>query len=158
MESGGPSRNVFPVALCAAAAATLLVLLMASLRVPAGGPLAASVPPAAAGQASDSAPTSVAVVTQDASPLVGCVTSMPEVTKTWSRGFFANDLRSPRPPRQRSERPSTGADGIEALLNSSAIKLMLRIDLHRAFLADTVADRPLSGHYSSLLRPPSAGC
>ena len=73
----------------------------------------------------------------------------------WSLRCFANDLRKPRPPRQRSERPTTGADGIAAMMTASMLRLMLSIDLHRPFLSDADAAGPLAGHCRSLLRPPS---
>jgi hypothetical protein len=78
-----------------------------------------------------------------------------EATKVWSLSGFVNDLRKPRPPRQRSERPTTGADGIEAMMTSSILRLMLRVDQHRPFLCDAAANGPMAGHYRSLLRPPS---
>jgi len=78
------------------------------------------------------------------------------VRKVWSLGRFVNDLRKPRPPRQRSERPTTGADGIEAMMTSSTLRQMLLLDDHRHFVSDAAAACPQAGHYRLLLRPPSA--
>lgn len=77
-------------------------------------------------------------------------------SKVWSLSGFVNDLRKPRPPRQRSERPTTGADGIEAMMTSSTLRLMLRLDQHRPFHSDAAVAGPQAGHYRSLLRPPSS--
>jgi hypothetical protein len=73
----------------------------------------------------------------------------------WSLRWFANDLRKPRPPRQRSERPTTGADGIATMMTASMLRLMLSLDLHRPYVSEADDAAPLAGHYRSLLRPPS---
>lgn len=81
--------------------------------------------------------------------------SIGQTRPVWSLRGFANDLRKPRPPRQRSERPTTGADGIAAMMTASMLRLMLSLDLHRPYLSEADAASPLAGHYRSLLRPPS---
>ena len=78
-----------------------------------------------------------------------------QATKVWSLKGFANDLRKPRPPRQRSERPTTGTDGVVAMLSASMLWLILCIDVQRMFVAEADDAGPLAGHYRSLLRPPS---
>lgn len=82
--------------------------------------------------------------------------SIHAAAKVWSVRGFVNDLRRPRPPRQRSERPTTGADGIEAMMTSAILRLMLQIDMHRPFVSEADAGTFSPGHYRSLLRPPSA--
>lgn len=78
--------------------------------------------------------------------------------KVWSINRFVNDLRRPRPPRHRSERPVSGVDGVQAIVNAAMLKMILMVDVHRPFIVDAIDCRPLSGHYRSLLRPPSALC
>lgn len=82
--------------------------------------------------------------------------SIGRAKKAWSLRGLVNDLRQPRPPRQRSERPTTGADGIAAIMTASMLRLMLSLDLHRPYLSEADAAGPIAGHYRSLLRPPSA--
>lgn len=65
-----------------------------------------------------------------------------------------HDLRRPRPPRHRSERPSTGL----ALLGELMIAELLEfLDDPRGgrFVPFPVASLPLPGHPSAILRPPS---
>jgi hypothetical protein len=69
--------------------------------------------------------------------------------------FFGRDLRKPRLPRHRSERPSTFSAENESLTVATVIAILSE-DLHRPFLAEIVTASPLSGHPLELLRPPSA--
>jgi hypothetical protein len=69
--------------------------------------------------------------------------------------FFGRDLRKPRLPRHRSERPSTFSAENESLTVATVIAILSE-DLHRPFLAEIVTASPLSGHPHELLRPPSA--
>ena len=69
--------------------------------------------------------------------------------------FFGRDLREPRRPRHRSERPSTFSAENESLTVATVIAILSE-DLHRPFLAEIVTASPLSGHPLQLLRPPSA--
>jgi hypothetical protein len=78
-----------------------------------------------------------------------------QLTQVWSLEGFANDLRKPRPPRQRSERPTTGADGVAEMISASLLRLILCIDLQHQFIRTADAVGPLTGHYQSLLRPPA---
>jgi len=94
----------------------------------------------------------------DAEGPAGAEFSVRQPRKVWSIGRFVNDLRRPRPPRQRSERPVSPVDGVQALLTRSMLKMILMVDLYRPFVSDSLECRPLSGHYRSLLRPPSAFC
>lgn len=93
-----------------------------------------------------------------ADPPAGETASIQKSVTVRSLAGFGHDLRLPRPPRQRSERPTTGADGIAAMMTAAQMKLILSVDLSRPLRADTQSDRPRDGHYSLPLRPPSAGC
>jgi hypothetical protein len=138
---------------CLAAAAAWLLFAAVFLTV--GGSAA---PATASRQADGRAVPASAVTASDAPTNHGLSIlggTIGEATKVWSLSGFVNDLRKLRPPRQRSERPTTGADGIEAMMTSSILRLMLRVDQHRPFLCDAAANGPMAGHYRSLLRPPS---
>lgn len=66
----------------------------------------------------------------------------------------APDLRLPRAPRHRSDKPSSGAveaDGI----NGTAVMPVLDAESHRGFVVVAVRACPLAGHPLALLRPPS---
>lgn len=65
-----------------------------------------------------------------------------------------HDLRRPRPPRHRSERPSTGLALLSDLL---IVELLEFLDDSRGgrFVPFPVASLPLPGHPSAILRPPS---
>lgn len=150
MSTGAPSRR-YP---CLAAAAAWLLFAAVFLTV--GN---STTPATASPQADGRAVRASAVTTSDAPTNHGLSIlggTIGQATKVWSLRGFVNDLRKPRPPRHRSERPTTGADGIEAMMTCSILRLMLSVDQHRAFLSDAAADVPLAGHYRSLLRPPSA--
>ena len=64
------------------------------------------------------------------------------------------NLQLPRAPRHRSERPSSGADEVEAV-TAATLTSMLVDDSHQPFVIDALAACPLAGHPLSLLRPPS---
>lgn len=64
------------------------------------------------------------------------------------------DLQQPRAPRHRSERPTSGADEVEAV-TAAQILAALGSDTHRPFIMAVVCACPLDGHPLSLLRPPS---
>jgi hypothetical protein len=72
-----------------------------------------------------------------------------------AKRFFGRDLRKPRLPRHRSERPSTFSAENESLTVATVVAILSE-DLHRPFLAEIVTASPLSGHPLQLLRPPSA--
>ena len=65
-----------------------------------------------------------------------------------------HDLRRPRPPRQRSERPTTG---LALLGDVLMLELLEFLDDPRGgrFVPFPVAIQPLAGHPSAILRPPS---
>jgi hypothetical protein len=66
----------------------------------------------------------------------------------------SRNLQLPRAPRQRSERPTSGAIDAEAI-TATEIFDALGADTHGSFVTDGVRACPLSGHPLSLLRPPS---
>jgi hypothetical protein len=65
-----------------------------------------------------------------------------------------HDLRRPRPPRHRSERPSTG---VALLGNELTVELLEFLDdpYGGRFVPFPAACLPLAGHPSAILRPPS---
>lgn len=64
------------------------------------------------------------------------------------------NLRMPRAPRHRSERPTSGLTDAEAVTAASVLKNLVQ-DVHRPFVIDSASAFPLAGHPLSLLRPPS---
>ena len=64
------------------------------------------------------------------------------------------NLRLPRPPRHRGERPTTGVEEVEV---TAAARLLaaLREESSCPFVEAVVNASPLAGHPLSLLRPPS---
>jgi hypothetical protein len=72
-----------------------------------------------------------------------------------AKRFFGRDLRKPRLPRHRSERPSKFSAENESLTVATVLAILSE-DLHRPFLAEIVTASPLSGNPLELLRPPSA--
>jgi hypothetical protein len=149
MTVGSPSLRC----LCLAAAAAWLLFAAVFLTVG-----SSATPATASRQADGRAVPASAVTTSDAPTNHGLSIlggTVGQATKVWSLSGFVNDLRKPRPPRHRSERPTTGADGIDAMMTSSILRLMLRVNQHRPLLFEAAADSPLAGHYRSLLRPPS---
>ncbi len=66
----------------------------------------------------------------------------------------SRDLRQPRAPRHRSDKPSSGAADGEAIAGS-AILAPLGADARRPFVIAPSPCCPLDGHPLSLLRPPS---
>ena len=58
---------------------------------------------------------------------------------------FAHDLRQPRAPRHRSERPSSFSAEHESLA-AATVHFITHDDIHRPFVADVVFSSPLSGH------------
>jgi hypothetical protein len=64
------------------------------------------------------------------------------------------DLQQSRAPRHRSERPTSGADDVEAVTDAR-ILVAICSDTHRPFIAAIVCVNPLAGHPLSILRPPS---
>lgn len=133
---------------CLAAAATWLLGAAIFLTVAASaGPAPVSPPADHRGR-----PTTAVTAQLGLSKLGGTIG---QATKVWSLEGFTNDLRKPRPPRQRSERPTTGTDGIVAMLSASMLRLILCIDVQHQFIRTADAVGPLTGHYQSLLRPPA---
>ena len=148
-----PGGSPFLRCPCLAAAAAWLLFAAVFLTVGSSATPATASPKADGRAVPASAVTALDAPTNHGLSILGG--TIGQATKVWSLSGFANDLRKPRPPRHRSERPTTGADGIEAMMTSSILRLMLRVDQHRSFLSDAAADGPLVGHYRSLLRPPS---
>lgn len=68
---------------------------------------------------------------------------------------LSHDLRKPRPPRHRSERPSTGLAMVGDVLME---RLLEFLDAPRAgrFVGAPPDSMPLAGHPLQLLRPPAA--
>ena len=66
----------------------------------------------------------------------------------------SRNLRLPRAPRHRSDRPTSGAADAEAITAAEVFDA-LGADTHHPFVADTTRACPVSGHPLSLLRPPS---
>lgn len=64
------------------------------------------------------------------------------------------NLQSPRVPRHRSDKPSSGAADGEGITGSS-ILAPLEADTHRPLVIAPSPRCPLDGHPLSLLRPPS---
>ena len=152
--------TVSPRALLATAALLGLACLAACLGlVRSAGSETHVLVPAARARSTDIAadlPTAIADACPACDAMPGTASaSVHSPRKVWSISRFVNDLRRPRAPKVRGDRPTTGADGIEAMMTASLLKLMLAIDMHRPFFAAAAASRPLAGHYRSLLRPPS---
>lgn len=66
---------------------------------------------------------------------------------------FHHDVRQPRAPRLRSERPTSFAT--EHDFTAEAIALIIHDDVHRPIHADGTPVGPLAGHPLDPLRPPS---
>ena len=66
----------------------------------------------------------------------------------------SRNLRLPRAPRHRSDRPMSGAADAEAI-TATEIFDALGDDTKGSFVTDSARVCPLSGHPLSLLRPPS---
>lgn len=67
----------------------------------------------------------------------------------------AHDLRKPRPPRHRSERPSTGLAMVGDVLIERLLEF-LDAPLASRFVGTPPDSVPLAGHPLQLLRPPAA--
>ncbi|MEI7782649.1 MAG: hypothetical protein WCJ18_12095, partial [Planctomycetota bacterium] len=106
---------------------------------------------AAPPQVSKPVPSNAAVAGSAAateSPSIG--SSVP----TLARRFFGRDLRKPRLPRHRSERPTSFSAENESI-TALAVTAIVTEDIHRPFWAEVLCVSPLSGHPLELLRPPS---
>ena len=68
---------------------------------------------------------------------------------------FHHDLRQPRRPRHRSERPTSLSVG-DLFDSKAVIDAIVQDDAPRSLLALAVVMSPLSGHPLEVLRPPSA--
>ena len=66
----------------------------------------------------------------------------------------SKNLKLPRAPRHRSDRPASGASDIEAISTAEIVQAVIA-DVHRVFVVEAFRARPLAGHPLSLLRPPS---
>jgi len=66
----------------------------------------------------------------------------------------ARDLRLPRAPRHRCDRPSSGAAEVEALVDAVVVAI-IDGEAFRPCVLECPTVRPLDGHPLSVLRPPS---
>ena len=72
----------------------------------------------------------------------------------WAANLSPLNLRRPRLPRHRGERPSLGVWEVEAV-TSLVAKSMLGDDVYRPFVSEGLCACPIAGHPLALLRPPS---
>lgn len=96
----------------------------------------------------------VAVDTEVVRPVVteASIEALPELHHARR---FHHDLRQPRRPRHRSERPTSLSFG-DLFDSKAAIDAIVQDDAPRSLLALAVVMSPLSGHPLEVLRPPSA--
>lgn len=80
--------------------------------------------------------------------------SLRQASEPRAVNIVSPNLRLPRPPRHRCERPTTGVEEVE-VTTAARLIASLREQLHRALVETAVDASPLAGHPLALLRPPS---
>jgi len=81
-------------------------------------------------------------------------TSLRQASHPRAVNIGSPNLRLPRPPRHRGERPTTGVEEVE-VTTAARLLAALREASSCPFVEAAVDASPLAGHPLSLLRPPS---